>query len=1258
MDFQICFLWLKHRAANTDDSVRVGLTRGARAADLGSPMIELPYNVNRRFELLELLGSGDFSEVFLARDLEPGKGPRTVALKLFRDLGRDRGLEQTLSSFEFQILSRLRHPNLATVYDYGVDAGSGRAWFTMELLDGVDFLEAVEHLPPLEILPLVVSACRALHHIHTRGLIHHDLKPGNLIVIRAGANGRPLPHPRVKLTDFGLSTPLDQADDGHLRGTVEFMAPEMLAGRGKNHLCDLYSLGVLLYLCLSGRHPWPGGRRPGTESQSPPPLRGRNDEPLPSFLEDLVGRLLQADPAKRHQSANEVIRDLGLYTGTPYAPEPGSVGATSASADTVLTVDQEQLDGLHRRLLRLGAGEPGPCRPALIIGRPGSGRSHLVMEVRRLAQTSGAAFFFFPAPDETLPEREMAGEIEGLVRQIRQAVRHQGSGLVAVIDVEEFGAAVLSALIRRLGSAGEMERIFLLALAPPDHPATIHLQRNHPNEAELEQITLRPLDRPRMAVFLSQLLGNPVGPEAPLTACVLEESDGIPRLAEETVTHLRATGSLTLEPAGWCFDPLQHLMDLTPPGSHLLAHHQQAVEAGRNRTVEALALFGGPATVQMVAELLGSNSPAETEVAASLTKAAGHLLAVDTGAGTGVHRFRSLLARNLMRHGPDRGWRRKTHDRAARALQQGLPAPGVDPPGALTWWHLLHAGRIGDAWAEGLAQGTRLEASLLPGEAGRIYEALRRAGRLDDVPPDLAADTAIRAAGLLRAAGRTEEAWDWLELGLNAARQAGGDDRLADIRLAMGYLLERRGDLDKARGFFTKALRELPPPESERHARLHLQLGLNALWSGMEEEAGRHLGACCSAYQACGHPEGDESSLFLEASIAARIDGPEKACDLLRSRLAGGGRKGDTVMTGRLLVLRGELSYHLNRFEETERCFQEGMEIFKRWGERTLEITTLANLGALHFERGHFSTTSRYNLDCLRAHERVGNRHGQALCRYNLGVCDFHRGRYTEALQHLGAAGGIFETIGNPQGLAQSLNMEAELYLSLGLLGRTDERLQGSAAVLAQDDTGYNAADRLLLEAELALRTTQPEVAEDLCGRARSLFTGLGDRRQLARTDLLDSRCQAALAMNADAAESLARARTAIDETDMPRLRAELLLAGSALRAATGLGPTDKQCVEQARQLLENLAEVEDPDLRISMLTILGAHLDTTGRNDEAMDAYRQAFQILRDVAGRFTPEQSEWKSSYLSTGCRARVVRTVSEWSREKKSPDNSSNP
>jgi tetratricopeptide (TPR) repeat protein len=728
-------------------------------------------------------------------------------------------------------------------------------------------------------------------------------------------------------------------------------------------------------------------------------------------------------------------------------------------------------------------------------------------------------------------------------------------------------------------------------------------------------------------------------------ACVLEESAGVPLLVEETASRLQASGALRLTASGPLFDAGPYRADVDEPTGYLREHHRRRAASADDEALRALAVFGAPAAAATVAELCGM---AEEDVEATLTGRAGDLISVSRLGGRRLYGYRSMLTRNMVRSSLPPA-RLPAYHRKAAAVAEGAGAiPGIDAE-ELVWRHLMLAGDRAGAWRRGLAHGRRLEEERRLENAGQVYEALIADGPPREVPADCAVELLWRSAALLRAAGRTDEARTQLELAESLAVAGGLSRLLTRVRLEQGYLLEKQGDLEQAAEIYRRERHGPSARDPVIRGEILFRLGTNAGWRERPEEAERCLEAYWQALRESGDDAATPAGLFLQCSIIRSRQRPDEAIDLIQGWLSTPeGQAADTVMAGRLNVQLGDMLYHQNRFAEADRLFARSMEIFTAHGEQGLAAITLANRGAMHFEQGRFSVAGRFNLDCLRAHERMGNRYGQARSQYNLGVCDFHRGRYAEAMEHLRASRGIHEYVGDVQGLAQSLNMEAELFLNLDLPQEAERRLLEAREVLPPGDTGYSAADRLLLEAEWLLRTGRQEEAAGCCEHAGELFRSLGDARQEARTAMLLSRTLAHRGRVADASSALDRARSMTVRLDSPRLHAELLLAASELRCRFGRGPTHTACSDRCRGLLDDLAELEDPDFLQSLWGALGRHLLALGRTEQAMSAWRQAFDLLRGVASRFGSAHRTWKSAYLSAPHREDVVRSLAEWSKK----------
>jgi len=286
------------------------------------------------YEILGPLGTGGMGEVYRARDTRLG---REVAIKVLpADVASSAG---RLARFEREArtVAALNHPNIVTLFS--VEDVDGLRFLTMELVEGqtLSTLVVPGGLPPPKLLDLAIPMTDALVAAHEKGVIHRDLKPGNVMVTRDG---------RVKVLDFGLAklmrrddaisitamTVTDDSMDGQVVGTVPYMAPEQLRGEATDGRTDLFALGAVLYELASGRRPFRGTSFAELSSailrDEPPSLTSHAPE-APVELERIVVRCLQKRPADRWATATDLaqaLRDLRQ------ALERGATTSTSWSS--------------------------------------------------------------------------------------------------------------------------------------------------------------------------------------------------------------------------------------------------------------------------------------------------------------------------------------------------------------------------------------------------------------------------------------------------------------------------------------------------------------------------------------------------------------------------------------------------------------------------------------------------------------------------------------------------------------------------------------------------------------------------------------------------------------------------------------------------------------------------------------------------------------------------------------------------------------
>jgi serine/threonine-protein kinase len=240
------------------------------------------------------------AKVLLARDAELG---RPVAVKLLDEsLVADQSFRARFTR-EARLAAALSHPNVVTVFDAG--EAEGRPFIVMEYVEGRTLDDRLREgpLPPEEVRSIALQVCAGLEHAHAHGLVHRDLKPGNLIQRSDGT---------VKIADFGIArgdeaTELTEA--GTIVGTAAYLAPEQADSGPITARTDLYALGVLLYELLTGRRPW--------KIESLADLARRREQPsaplpehVPLGLRDVVERCLAPEPADRPASAAEVAAML------------------------------------------------------------------------------------------------------------------------------------------------------------------------------------------------------------------------------------------------------------------------------------------------------------------------------------------------------------------------------------------------------------------------------------------------------------------------------------------------------------------------------------------------------------------------------------------------------------------------------------------------------------------------------------------------------------------------------------------------------------------------------------------------------------------------------------------------------------------------------------------------------------------------------------------------------------------------------------
>ena len=266
--------------------------------------------LDNRYEILEVIGTGGMSVVFKAKCHRLN---RLVAIKMLKkDLSEDAEFRRRFHD-ESQAVAMLSHPNIMAVYD--VSRRGDMDYIVMELIDGITLKQYMERRGKLnwpESLHFITQIMKGLSHAHSRSIVHRDIKPQNIMVLRDGT---------VKVTDFGIaflangSNPSNEAI-----GSVHYISPEQAKGDYTDNRSDIYSAGVVLYEMLTSRLPFEGSDPVSVAIQhfSAVPLSPREIDPeIPEALEQICQKAMAPDRNKRYSTADEMLADLEAFRRDP-----------------------------------------------------------------------------------------------------------------------------------------------------------------------------------------------------------------------------------------------------------------------------------------------------------------------------------------------------------------------------------------------------------------------------------------------------------------------------------------------------------------------------------------------------------------------------------------------------------------------------------------------------------------------------------------------------------------------------------------------------------------------------------------------------------------------------------------------------------------------------------------------------------------------------------------------------------------------------
>ncbi len=609
--------------------------------------------INQRYTVVRLLGEGGMGSVYLVRDTY--QGGRQVALKLLRPENLSSASIELFKD-EFRSMARLRHPNLAEVYDFGSVVGDGRHFLTMEFVTGEDLARRPRPALAGRIDSLAVQCLRALDYIHSRGLLHNDIKPQNIMI-----------HPpfQAKLLDFGLAGGQAESARPGLSGTLHYIAPERFGDTSVDARSDLYSLGVVLYEILTGSLPHQG-KDPGQVVGAI--LRGhvrpprQLDPEIPERLETFVMALLEREPAARPASAAAALVLLNAGMAVPLHLDTPETYASFVTSGRFIGRDAELstlMELATEHVLGTGPGDHGP-RLVLLSGASGIGKSRLLRELKHRLQLAGIVNLtgrcykdggvpfqpfvevlrqlprpaslpsgLVPVLDQLLPAEPQTGAgapaaVEKLgkdefIHGVAEALAHLAAGVRGIVFLEDLhwsdapGVDLLEHLVQAPGRAPWLFVGSLRDEEAQSAPVGAFVKR-FADAARVRQMALRPLDAEQVTDLIASMVPFEDRP-LELARILVDRTSGNPLYLEELMKALAEDGTLRRHGRAWIAESRTLDAIRLPPSLASVVVQRLAGLAEDERLVaEVLAVFNRPVLLDVLAPAAG-REPARVEQA-------------------------------------------------------------------------------------------------------------------------------------------------------------------------------------------------------------------------------------------------------------------------------------------------------------------------------------------------------------------------------------------------------------------------------------------------------------------------------------------------------------------------------------------------------------------------------------------------------------------------------------------------------------------
>ncbi len=1145
-----------------------------------------------RFEILEKLGEGGLGVVYRARDAAAG---REVALKVLHERARGEDAHLRFKQ-EFRAMSRLHHPNLCTVHDFGI-AEDGAPYISMELVPGQD-LTASGPVAPARLLELLPPLARALGYLHRQGLVHGDLKPENV---------RVTPEGDVKLMDLGFLMAAGQATSTP-RGTLAYMSPEVVRGDRVDQRADIYALGAMCYHLLAGSPPFAGDTPLDVLrahlTRRPRPLR-EIDDGVPPVLEQAIAKMMAREPVARPQSLAEALASLGLAI----EDDAGSLPLAGAfvGRHTNLSAFQDALRGLRRE---------ARGREIWLTGANGIGKTRLLEELRVLAQLEEVPFLLGGCGDRGAPYGPFVRILRQILPTSREAlaaaspeqraalglllpeIAGAGEGAAQPLEPQEERIVIQSAIAHLLRAAGS--RVGAVIALDDWHRADAasvetlgYLRRNAQNvpfvivglgrDAGYLPPTaqaLPPLEAAEVGALAASMLGAGRVPEA-FAAALFRWTGGHPGHVQRVVEHLLRTEAMRREGDRWIWPADFANTDLGADFREMVLAPLATLTGPAGQLAELTAVLGSGADLPSLAGLSGLD---EESMFAALDELRARQILVTAPAG-GHLEFASGGLEDAVYGRIAEGRRIWLHAAAAARLETSLtddPPADVAARTALARHYLRSRQSAKALPAARLAADLNLAVFAIDAARALLRDALALVADMADQHEAARLQLMIRLAQLERWRGDFEAMEACLDEALPVAERVGDPGPLASLLVLQSAAFNQRmtpASLARSIEVLERAAGLDYGGDAFVQARGRFFLGQAHFFLGQTTTARAAFEAAATHAEASGLPFWRAKNLAFLGYLEATGDKQSREAGLARMAEATliQASLGDRAGQGFTAALASDAQLTLLRLPDAEAATTAQIAVSEELGVREDHITGLANLATVH-----------------------------ALA-----------GRYRKAIEVCERALVLATQYGHPVGLL------ARAVSGYALAGAGDLRRAEAALTAAEaagrGEGGYMFSHAVPFLLEGWLRLGRPDEARRVADEARYLFRAHPNQGLQAQTIALLAEARLDLGDRAGATAASEEAWREARECDLALPKLLALRARARVALASGRNDEARQAAEQVQALAERAgacALAAEASGLCGEAALTGAGSDASSRF-RAMQAYadREGVPFLRALA-------------------------------------------